>query len=1495
MMRKLIVEHVRKIPFKGLFMMMLMAAIAITLGMSVGMATQIEESSGQYAWAQDDESESSNESSTESSTSREDDEESESSSSRSTPEPEESEESEDMLPIDADNGDQIDPIGGTNDTISDDVSGSQGERVYDWYADRNAPFEANEHRTSAHSSSPASYRDMALGINDGDGEKWAITAMSDASKYLAFNRWHSSMTLPSPGDFEGIGFNSVLSVVGMMGFAIAGIIFYAIGFGLSFALGVNLLSGGMVYADLVFARVISFIIGTGDNTTTEAMGRVILYTFTAVVAIVAWRIFRPQQNTVQSMLKPVGLFLGGLIIIAFVGAQSAKNHAEFNTDNPSEVGQISETGHSSVAQLASNPSSWAPGSIGWAVSGINAGSKEFGSVVNSVTSVVIGAISAGFSSSQGRVAPGECDLYTSAMHSVYMSTPAAQTLDRGGLMVSYDKMVLNTMFNLYRLSSSGDTEGSHGSWCRVVEAKAGSAPGEQAMISRAAGLYPELVGKGGLGLVTGDGNDDRNTSYIIDPFNEVEPWTGGRSSNVTSGTLVAADGNWVSSAGQDNIKAATRFFGPTYASKAGAYEARFYFAGCSWEQGSPVKLREEWTGTIRANMGEELTDASCGDSILSGDPNTGGFGWLRRGDSSDIAGADQQWNYSPFIDDQPAEEDVLFEEKDDDNWGEKAIKWIINRTSPDALVSAKNMVKSINGMSIDSKNETLSKFDNAEKSGYETFPAKAYSYANAYHQVKPGNAPREYWQVVSGQNSMETMIYGVAAACLGLLLLKPMGGLVLGALGSQVIAVVILIVMAFLFILLLLPIEAVREAYKAGALTVVTSFFVTAILQFLFMLIISLSMVLLSLAGSDTAEGLAQAGIVTFIYWGVFKAAFMVINKIFGIDLSNISGVAKTLSLAGSPALNRMAGSVVSPIDDMMNRFRRKPAEYNSAGGGSQRNAEIGSRDSIASLDKTSGRSKMRMEREAERKAKVDSMVPDSMKDEKKNAIPEKKKEKGKISDKWKNSRMGKIANDKNVQRFAKPIIKKGLKGAKAIPYVGVAATSAEGGYKAFKGYKNARDMVANTWAKGKDGVNSFKDMLNHISNSGVNESDIGDFEVSSAKGAENWLGGSDYSKHRAPDIDLQAQKLANNPFRNLVGGAAREMVDSTLIPANVSREELSKYETVAHDGSDLDVLSKNASGMLPSHNVKGGVSAESVSNELTKVLTLLSSSNDVERADASEVTSAINNLSASRSMDNEAFINAFRDMESTAQAMGADYAPFPMRVPIEEAQAAGIAIVPGSDSHGEVFISPDFSANMNTMGNNPELMSAAAASWMDVQTGLDMTSSRLSALTSQMAEAVENSNLASGGAFGTVGNRQVASSVSSEMMGEAKRLMGASGADVSQQLIDKLDNIATEIRDNGFITRDAIGKMNEIKSQEPVLSSVVDNAISKSQSFGMVDNSLTQRMSEQMLAHAQSMPEHMKDIASRTEEVARNMGAASRNMSESMSAFQRLNDRRLS
>lgn len=1459
-------EQVKRVPIKGFAMLLLMAAIAIVLGTSVGMSTSIENSSGQYAWAQDEDTEDSGGS------------------------------SDEVLPLDADNGDQIDPVGGTNDTSSDDVSGSQGERIYDWYADRNAPFERDVSRTDSSASSPASYRDMALGMSETDGEKWSMTAINDASDYLAFKRWAFAMTLPSPGDFEGISFNSVLSVVGMMGFALAGIIFYGIGLGLSFALGVNLLSGGMVYSDLVFARVISYIIGTGDETTTEAMGRIILYVFTAVVFIVAYRIFKPHQNNVQNMLKPLGLFLGGLIVIAFIGAQSAKNHAEFNTDNPSEVGQVSETGHSSITQLSSTPSAWAPGSIGWAVSGINAGSKEFGAVVNSVTSVVIGAVSSGFSSGQGRVAPGECDLYTSAMHSIYMSTPAAQTLDKGGLMVSYDRMVLDTMFNMYRISSSGDSAGSHGSWCRVAEAKAGSAPGDQAMISRAAGLYPELVGKGGLGLVTGDGDDDRNTSYIIDPFNTVEPWTGGRSSNVTSGTLVAADGNWVSSAGQDNIKAATRFFGPVHATKAGAYESRFYFAGCSWEQGRPVKLRPEWEGTVRANMGEPLDDASCGDSILSGDPNTGGFGWVRRGDSSDIAGADQHWNYSPFIDDQPSEEDVLFQENDDDNLFEKGLKWIGNKMSPDALVDGSNMVKSMGGMSVDSQNETLGKFDNAEKSGYETIPAEAYSYANAYHEVKPGNAPREYWQVVSGQNSMETMIYGIAAAGLALLLIKPMGGLVLGALGSQVIAVVVLIVMAFSFILLLLPIESVREGFKAGALTVVTSFFVTAILQFLFILIISLSMVLLSLAGADSIDGLMKAAVVAFIYWGVFKASFAVINKMFGIDLSNMSGVAKTLSLAGSPALNRMSGSVVSPIDDMMSRFRRKPSDYNSARGGINNN-EITKKGALESLDKNSGLHQRRKEREAEKKSKVDAMVPDSMKNNKKNEVSTGKKDKSKLSDKWKNSRLGKVANDKKVQKFGKPLVKKGVTAAKALPYVGGAIAAGEGGYKAFKGYKNARDMVENTWAKGKQGADSFKDMLKHISNIGVNESDIGDYEVSTAKGAENWLGGSDHSGHRSPDLDLQAQHLANNPFRNLVDGAAKEMVESTLIPVDVTREELSKYETIAHDGVELENISRVATGMMPSEKVRGGVSAESVSNELNKVLEVLSSDhNDVSRADMSEMAAAVNNLSTSRSMDNDAFLTAFRDMESTAQAMGADYSPFPMRVPIEEAQAAGVNIVPGSDSQGEVTISPDFTSNMNNLSANPDLMHNAAASWMDIQTGIDSTSSKLSMLTSQMSEAMDRSNLGNGSAFGTTGNRPVAETVSSELMGEAKRLMGTSGAQgASEQLINKLDNIATEIRDSGFVTRDALNRMNEIKSQAPELSGAVERAISRSQSSGMVDNSLTQRMSEQMAAHARSMPSHMSDVASRTEEVARSMGAATRDMKESMSAFQRLSDKRLS
>lgn len=1405
-----ILQKIKGKVMQRLFVITIFSFMAVILGASVGVNSDIlSDTNGTYAYAQD----------------------------------------EDQLSPDSDSGDTATPDQGSSDSSTTTGSANVGNQVnpnstsddfvYDPYADSGRASALSSERTSASELSPKVFADQVLG---GGEEKSGYSSLSDSSHYLAFSRWWQDLSQPSPYDFYGVDgiFDAIGVWVGGFAMFIAMLIFFAFGLALIFTLSINLLAPAALKADEIFANIVNYIAWNQGGEQAADLSTILTFVLGGIIFVIMYRLFKinrePGNGT--GIFKPFLVFVFGAFFIAFVGSQSAKNHEQFGSNNMSAIGEASAGSGESPSKLAGSPENWATGSLGWGTAMINKGAGELQGVLSSITSIVIGSMNSGISGTTGAPAPTECDLYTQGLHAVYQSSAGARNMDSGNLLVSYDNMLLSTVFNMYRMGAFGDSEGSGGAWCRALEASSSSPPGEQAMVSRVAGLYPELVGQGGMGMVAEGKSADsaRPTNMIVSPADKMTPGYGGRQFNVASGTLVAADGNWTDVENRDHVGAAQRFFGPTYPSKAGAYESKFYFAGCMYQQGQPAQLRPEWENVISASDNLPLTDASCTDSITSGSDHSGGFGWVRAGESEDEGGADMRWNYSPFHDDVPYMQDQMFEDQDDDTVVTKIAKKLGNVITPDAVVDARNQVSTLSGMSIDSQNATLSKFNNAENAVTERVSTAdvgdrdAYPGMNYWHNKKAGNQPKEYFEYVSGAKSMSTLTYGLAALVISIMLAKPFAGLILGALGAQMLAAMTLIIMSLLVILLLIPSKSIRDSYKTGGMTVISAYIVTAVLTILFALIMGITEFLFSAVDVDGMDGIAKVLAVALILFGTVKGSLWVINKFFQIDLSNMKDTAKVMSLAGSPALNKMGASVATPFDiaqerarDLRNRVRRPSL----SGRRNRRMQEQENKEAINALNTDSSKNRQRKLNETERAAKAKELSnSQAMMDQAKKSAEKKSRletAKDKVlqgADKFNNSRLGKIAKSKSARMVAKKV-----------PYLGQAVIGMETAGMLWGKYKNARDFTAGTWAKGKQGNKALKNMLANISPDGENGSNLGDQEMNEKMGVvgANQEDHTDHTVFRTKETNATAKNLQQSPIRNLVRGATRNLLESSV--GKVDADADMRGLGVATTQEDVDKVIQTAPGMLPASTQSNSNSIADSMAQLNNAINF-SRNSQVDSKDMFDLVDQVKSLSDMKKLGAHDLLSvSLNDADAVATALGADFAAFPQRMNINESAQAGINMVPGSDQSGTAVVMPNYGNAMNNLRENPAEMQQAMGSWAAMQTGME-----------NLTHALSNSAAHASGGESSMARRLV-NDISQTLGLDNMRNDSSVPRDLPQQIERTLERIAS----TNFVSSDSI---RELQSYEQSMSQYnsqhsqfLSQQINNLMNYGAVDNSMAQQM----------------------------------------------------
>ena len=1089
-------------------------------------------------------------------------------------------------------GDSEDSGSGDNSGSGDGAEDSEGggqdddQAITDPYGKARLRIQADEQLLRPEFGSPAQYAVNARSIDE----------LGDAVRYLGFHRFKDADSLPDSGSM------SIKEIFNRIGTWIASFIFNAvfmignfIGMTLIFVLNTDIVGRGVYFADLIFARLATNLTFSPDDSQLTMISKIMFFVILAVVATWVWQMLRPNRMSPKEMVTPMLGAAASIFAVAFFGTQAAKNHPSINKDsrNLSTIGQNAsdeDSGHvlaqgdasRDIVVLAKDPKNWTVFSPGWAIAWINYGAKYLGSVAGDLTGSLFSAIRATVNPDSEDYT--ECDLYMQGMYAVFMNTPAARSgisegssaagwlpeSGPGQILMSYDRMYMATVHKMWEEAGFGTSDGAGGAWCRVAESYAGSHPADQAMISRVAGLYSEVVGTGGLGMVATT-KEGRTTGAVVHHA-AYDPSRNGRSFQPSGGTLVQANGNWntddksgdqgqtpkeagISGEASDEnnelvmgqyvpVDAATNYFGPVYRNQAGEAQAKFYFAGCDFtQQGQPSRIRAEWRGATRAMINEPLIDEDCSGTITNGENDIGGFGQRMHSKGADDVHAvtASAWNFSPHRDDNDAEKE-LFDSAVEESEGAAAsvLKWVGNKIggmipgAEDASFMAKSALSDTSG-------EITKRFRGAERTGAEELGVKPLD-REGDRPSKAGNAPQNYFNAVSGKN-ISGIMYGLMALFLIWFIAKSFLPILLGALISQAVVIVFLMVSALMIVFAFVP--KVMDALKTALTTVISAMLVVSIIQLMMDLIFNLGGFFTTLFNVEALDaGLMRAAAVGLAYIMAFKLVIMLASKLTAIDMSTIRGAATAGIAAGAPALQGIDAKITSPLSRDFWRLGR--ADEGKLRALDRRAKNLGT-DARNAINQDAKKRRIQ-ERDAAERAKGNRKLPIS-------GMPGGKKGFGaaKGAAKAAEKLTGK-AGKKGVASALKGV---GIQGAKKLatqaatknPYAAGAYVAAKGGVKALKfgkkgidaTRKGAQALGATASAAsnilnpdGKNGANLERPMRKLTGGKGMPS------KVAGYRGANSSSGGSLVSKAVRANLD-------GHPLRALKKGKLTDMANSAL------------------------------------------------------------------------------------------------------------------------------------------------------------------------------------------------------------------------------------------------------------------------------------------------------------------------------------------------------------
>lgn len=671
-----------------------------------------------------------------------------------------------------------------------------------------------------------------------------------ANRYMVFERWRSATEVPSPDQsFSSMAQipSAMISGIAKLLLSGAALIAYVLGFMLTVSLSIDLMSKAIYFVDGVVGKAAFGAFGLGGGSS-DLVWTILM--FAGALFLCKYVPARLKGESTRLAWKDLGTVV--VILSLFIGMafQSTKNHYDPSIPG-SGTAPVAQSEASSTVLTSEegsmDPSDWAGLSPGWLVVGINKlagwGMGWLSSAVNTVTNAVDSSVNP--TDQYGSA----CDRYIDGMHAIYLNTAAGQAAGgRARIMVSFDNLVKQLYFYNYQSAALGTNMGASNAWCRFAENQAGSATGDQILIARVAGLYSELIGTGGLGVIGGDPEKVSDPSVVA-----TNKDTGSRNVPVSNGHLVDAEGDWID--GQSK-SVAERIFGPSYYAEKterkdnvnGSTMSVFYFAACVWNEiAGPVSLNKEWLNAGRGSVdkfdpNDKITDASvCGVGGSEKDDTqiwSQGFGPNYE--------ASNTWNY-----------------------------WNYNG---DASLSLP-IVGNVWGMN---KSAADQQFDSAPEANIT-------------------------YQKVIGGSSGNVLVLGLTSLVLLAFLARYFVSLVAGVAIAQLIGVLILLVLPLIPVLLVFPGARMKHIFMTLAKTFLSSLLVVYMVGIAFeILFAALRFVtaLLPVRSLDTEAGAILSGFACIAVFFVMKSG---LSRFAQMDIGDFKSTAiKIGGAAGSPILGAM-------------------------------------------------------------------------------------------------------------------------------------------------------------------------------------------------------------------------------------------------------------------------------------------------------------------------------------------------------------------------------------------------------------------------------------------------------------------------------------------------------------------------------------------------------------------------------------------------------------
>lgn len=179
------------------------------------------------------------------------------------------------------------------------------------------------------------------------------------------------------------------------------------------------------------------------------------------------------------------------------------------------------------------------------------------------------------------------------------------------------------------------------------------------------------------------------------------------------------------------------------------------------------------------------------------------------------------------------------------------------------------------------------------------------------------NQALDYYNYTQGRNTGQSVVYAVIGAVSIGLVVRYLGGVILGAAVSQAIQLAGLFLLILIFMLAAIPSEKARSWVKAAVMTVLTSMIVTTLLATLFaltfMLIQLCTLLAAQVAHPSGLGGIVLQAIATLLGFWLMR---LIVHNLTNLNLATFRGGVQAGMSAGYPVLAGVPSlDLINPLD----------------------------------------------------------------------------------------------------------------------------------------------------------------------------------------------------------------------------------------------------------------------------------------------------------------------------------------------------------------------------------------------------------------------------------------------------------------------------------------------------------------------------------------------------------------------------------------------------